>query len=61
MSNLIKSNSVYIPKEVSNKSRIVYQANKSVMIKNVEDKKKWTPLIWASCKGHLEITRFLIS
>jgi hypothetical protein len=38
MSNLIKSNSVYIPKEVSNKSRIVYQANKSVMIKNVEDK-----------------------
>lgn len=38
MSNLIKSTSVYIPKEVSNKSRIVYQANKSVMIKNVEDK-----------------------
>ena len=38
MSNLIKSTSVYIPKEFSNKSRIVYQANKSVMIKNVEDK-----------------------
>jgi hypothetical protein len=38
MSNLIKSTSVYIPKEVSNKSRSVYQANTSVMIKNVEDK-----------------------
>jgi hypothetical protein len=38
MSNLIKSTSVIIPKEVSNKSRSVYQANTSVMIKNVEDK-----------------------
>ena len=38
MSNLIKSTSVIIPKEVSNKSRIVYQANKSIMIKNIEDK-----------------------
>jgi hypothetical protein len=38
MSNLIKSTSVYVPKEVSNKSRIVYQANNSIMIKNVEDK-----------------------
>jgi ankyrin repeat protein len=27
----------------------------------VEDKKKWTPLIWAACKGHVEITRYLIS
>jgi hypothetical protein len=38
MSNLIKSTSVIIPKEVSSKSRSVYQANTSVMIKNVEDK-----------------------
>jgi hypothetical protein len=38
MSNIIKSKSVFIPKEVSNKSRSVYQANSSVMIKNVEDK-----------------------
>jgi hypothetical protein len=38
MSNLVKSTSVIIPKEVSHKSRIVYQANTSVMIKNVEDK-----------------------
>ena len=28
--------------------------------KNVEDKKKWTPLIWAACKGHLDIVRYLI-
>jgi len=27
----------------------------------VEDKKKWTPLVWASCKGHLEIVRLLLS
>ena len=38
MSNIIKSKAVFIPKEVSNKSRSVYQANSSVMIKNVEDK-----------------------
>jgi hypothetical protein len=38
MSNLIKSTSVNLPKEVSNKSRSVYQANSSVMIKNVDDK-----------------------
>jgi hypothetical protein len=38
MSNLIKSTSVFIPKEVSSKSRSVYQANSSVMIKNIEDK-----------------------
>ena len=38
MSNLIKYTSVIIPKEVSNKSRSVYQANTSVMIKNIEDK-----------------------
>jgi len=38
MSNLIKSTSVYVPKEVSNKNRLVYQANQSIMIKNVEDK-----------------------
>ena len=38
MSNLIKSTSVFIPKEVSSKSRSVYQANTSVMIKNIEDK-----------------------
>ena len=38
MSNLIKSTSVNIPKEVSNKNRNVYQAHSSVMIKNVEDK-----------------------
>jgi len=37
MSNLIKSTSVYLPKEVSNLSRNVYQANSSVMIKNVGD------------------------
>ena len=38
MSNIIKSKAVFIPKEVSSKSRSVYQANSSVMIKNVEDK-----------------------
>jgi hypothetical protein len=38
MSNLIKSKSVFIPKEVSNKSRSIYQANSSVMIRSVEDK-----------------------
>jgi hypothetical protein len=38
MSNIIKSTSFVIPKQVSNKSRSVYQANSSVMIKNVEDK-----------------------
>lgn len=38
MSNLVKPTSVFIPKEVSNKSRSVYQANDSTMIKNVEDK-----------------------
>lgn len=27
---------------------------------NHEDKKKWTPLIWAACKGHVEIVRLLI-
>jgi ankyrin repeat protein len=27
---------------------------------NVEDKKKWTPLIWTACKGYLDITRYLI-
>lgn len=37
MSNLIKSTSVNLPKEVSNLSRNVYQANSSVMIKNVGD------------------------
>ena len=37
MSNLIKSTSVDIPKEVSNKNRSVYQANSSVSIKNIED------------------------
>ena len=26
-----------------------------------EDKKKWTPLVWASCKGHIEIVRLLLS
>jgi hypothetical protein len=38
MSNLIKSTSVYIPKEVSITSRNIYQAHSSEMIKNVEDK-----------------------
>jgi hypothetical protein len=38
MSNLIKSTSVVLPKEISSKSRSIYQANTSVMIKNVEDK-----------------------
>jgi ankyrin repeat protein len=28
---------------------------------NVEDKKKWTPLIWSACKGYIDITRYLIS
>lgn len=37
MSNLIKSTSVNLPKEVSNLSKSVYQANSSVMIKNVGD------------------------
>lgn len=37
MSNLIKHTSVNLPKEVSNLSRSVYQANSSVMIKNVGD------------------------
>ena len=38
MSNLIKSTSVHIPKEVSITSRNIYQAHSSEMIKNVEDK-----------------------
>ena len=37
MSNLIKATSVNLPKEVSNLSKTVYQANSSVMIKNVGD------------------------
>lgn len=37
MSNLIKHTSFNLPKEVSNLSRSVYQANSSVMIKNVGD------------------------
>lgn len=28
---------------------------------NIEDKKKWTPLIWSACKGYIDITRYLIS
>ena len=28
---------------------------------NVEDKKKWTPLIWSACKGYIDIIRYLIS
>lgn len=27
----------------------------------IEDKKKWTPLVWASCKGYIEIVRLLLS
>ncbi|KAL4463684.1 hypothetical protein ABPG72_009034 [Tetrahymena utriculariae] len=27
---------------------------------NHEDKKKWTPIIWAACKGHTDIVRLLI-
>lgn len=38
MSNLIKYTSVNIPKEVSNKSRSVYQSHSSEMIKKIEDK-----------------------
>lgn len=37
MSNLIKSTSVNLPNEVSNLSKSVYQANSSVMIKNIPD------------------------
>ncbi len=37
MSNLIKTTSVNLPKEVSSKSRSVYQANSSSMIKNIDD------------------------
>lgn len=37
MSNLIKSTSFNLPKEVSNLSKVVYQANSSVMIKNIDD------------------------
>ena len=37
MSNLVKSTSVNLPKEVSNLSKSAYQANSSVMIKNVGD------------------------
>ena len=37
MSNLIKYNVVNLPKEVSNLSRSVYQANSSVMIKKIDD------------------------
>lgn len=25
-----------------------------------EDKKKWTPLVWAACKGHTDIVRYLL-
>lgn len=28
--------------------------------KFTEDKKKWTPLVWAACKGHTDIVRFLL-
>ncbi len=28
---------------------------------NFEDKKKWTPIVWASCKGHVNILRMLIN
>lgn len=27
---------------------------------NFEDKKKWTPLMWAACKNHLDIVRLFI-
>jgi ankyrin repeat protein len=27
----------------------------------IEDKKKWTPLVWCSCKGHTSIVRLLLS
>lgn len=37
MSNLIKNTSVNLPKEVSSKSRSVYQANSSSMIRNIDD------------------------
>lgn len=37
MSNLVKSTSVNLPKEVSSKSRSVFQANSSEMIKKIED------------------------
>lgn len=26
----------------------------------IEDKKKWNPLIWASCRGHTAIVRLLL-
>lgn len=28
---------------------------------NYEDKKKWTALMWAACKNHVDIVRLLIS
>jgi hypothetical protein len=37
MSNLIKTTSVNLPKEVSNKSRSVYKANSSLMIRKIDD------------------------
>jgi hypothetical protein len=37
MSNLIKSTAFNLPKEVSNLSKVVYQANSSVIIKNIDD------------------------
>ena len=38
MSNLIKQTSVSIPKEVSNKSRSIFQSHSSEMIKSIENK-----------------------
>lgn len=28
---------------------------------NYNDKKKWTPLMWASCKNHVDIVKLLLS
>jgi ankyrin repeat protein len=27
----------------------------------LEPKKKWTPLVWASCKGYINIVKLLLS
>jgi hypothetical protein len=38
MSNIVRLTSVNLPKEISTKSRNVYHANSSIMIKNIDDK-----------------------
>ena len=52
----LKSDVATINKYISTESKVKeITANKLV-----EDKKKWTPLVWVACKGYLDATRFLI-